>query len=381
MKLKLYLFITLFALILFTGCKTASKAYQKGNYDEAVGLAAKKLQKDPNDAKLLDVIQSSYRFAVEDHQNNIRNHSASNSDLKWEWMYNDYASLQSMHDAIRRVPSVYNIVHPVDYSADLVTYADKAGESRFQRGLSLMQMNDKQSFRNAYREFQTALNFKPGDLGIQQKMNEAYKNAVVNVVILPVDQAVYQYGSNSNGIGRLEEKIINSLKYNTGNQFVKFYSEWDARSSNIRPDEIVDMRFSNMSIGKYYDRHNKRQASKEVVIKEIVYRPDSIVKQYSKVYAQITTTIRTMHSEALLQVNIRNANGGWIWTDNFAASDNWNTEFATYTGDIRALSEDDKQLINRPVQHPSREEDIIHCMMEEINSNLLSRLRTHYSSM
>jgi hypothetical protein len=354
MKLKLYSVITLFAVTIFIGCKTASKSYQKGNYDEAVGLAAKSCRKIPMIQSCLTSSKGSYRFAVEDHQNNIRNHSASSNELKWEWIYNDYLSLQSMHDAIHRSPSAFNVVHPVDYSADLITYADKAADIRFQRGLSLMQMNDRQSFRNAYHEFKVALNYKPADIEIQQKMSDAYKNAVVNVVILPVEQSGYQYSSYKPGTGSFEETIINSLKHNTGNEFVKFYSEWDAKSNNIRPDEIIDMRFSNMSVGRYYDNHNKRQLSKEVVIREIVYRPDSVVTEYGKVYAQITTTTRTMRSEAILQVNIRNGNGNWLWGDNFAATDSWNTEFASYTGDMRALSENDKQLINQPVQQPPR---------------------------
>ena len=62
--------------------------------------------------KLLDIIQSSYRFAVEDHENSIRNNSNSNNELKWEWIYNDYTSLQHLYEAIRKVPSVYDIVHP-----------------------------------------------------------------------------------------------------------------------------------------------------------------------------------------------------------------------------------------------------------------------------
>ena len=28
------------------------------------------------------------------------NHAASNNELKWEWMYNDYVSLQRMYHAI-----------------------------------------------------------------------------------------------------------------------------------------------------------------------------------------------------------------------------------------------------------------------------------------
>jgi hypothetical protein len=72
MKRKFYtlFFITVTALLV--SCKTAKKMYEKGNYDEAVELAAKKLQKKPNDAATLDILQNAYRYAVEDHESRIR---------------------------------------------------------------------------------------------------------------------------------------------------------------------------------------------------------------------------------------------------------------------------------------------------------------------
>lgn len=379
MKTKFYTLSFISALIFFASCKTASKLYQKGNYDEAVELAAKKLQKDPNDAKLIDIIQTSYRFAVDDHQSRIRNNSESNNELKWEWIYNEYAVLQRMYDAIRKVPSVYNIVHPVDYSSYLTAYADKAGDVRYDRGLAFMQRYDKQNYRNAYKEFQVAERLKPGNRDIIQKMNEAYEYAVTNIVILPMEQ---QYGyrySSYNNFQNPDERLLQSLRYNTGNEFLKFYSEWEARSNHVRADQVVDMRLATLNIGRYFDNRTSRQISKEVVVKEIVYRPDSIVKVYGTVYATITTTRRTMRSNAMLQINVRDDEGRWLWSDNINADYNWNTEFASFTGDERALSESDRQLINRRQEQLPREEEIIRCLMEEINNNALYRIKNYFS--
>ena len=49
---KVYFLFLIAVVTWFAGCKSASKLYQKGNYDEAVQVAVKKLQKDPNDQKL-----------------------------------------------------------------------------------------------------------------------------------------------------------------------------------------------------------------------------------------------------------------------------------------------------------------------------------------
>lgn len=379
MKLKFYFLAFIAILISFTSCKTASKLYEKGNYDEAVELAAKKLQKDPNDSKLIDIIQTSYRYAVDDHESRIRNNAESSNELKWEWMYNEYAALQRMYDAIRKVPSVTNLVHPVDYSSYLITYSEKAGDVRYDRGLAFMQHYDKQSYRNAYREFQAAERLKPGNREIIQKMNEAYQYALTNIVILPMEE---QYGyrySSYNSYRSPDEQLLQSLRYNTGNEFVKFYSAWDAKANNIRADQVVDMRLTTLNIGRYFDNRTTRQVSKEVVTKEIVYRPDSIVKEYGKVYATITTTRRTMRSDAMLQINVREGDGGWLWSDNVNANHNWETEFATFTGDERALSESDKQLLNRRQEQAPREEDIIRCLMDEINTNAIYRIKNYFS--
>jgi hypothetical protein len=379
MKLKLYTFIALIFSTILLSCKTASKLYQKGDYDEAVQLAAKKLQKDPNDAKLLDLIQNSYRYAVADHESRIRSNSESSNELKWEWTYNEYVALQRMYDAIYKVPQVNEIVHPQDYSSYLVTYSEKASDVRYNRGLSLMDNGDKRSFRQAYSEFQIAANLKPGDRAINDKMNEAFENAVVNVVVLPVEQSSFRYSSYNYGINSMDNNILRSLQNNTGNQFIRFFSSWDARAQNIRADEVVDLQFSSMNIGHYFDSRNKRQVSKDVVTREIVYRPDSVVKEYSKVYADITTTTRTMRSEGILHISIRDGDGGWLWNNDIRGEHNWTTQLYTYTGDARALTDADKQLVNRQQEQVSAQDEIMRCIMNEIENNLVCQLRDHYS--
>ncbi len=380
MKLKLYILLLTVISIAAVSCKTASKLYEKGNYTEAVELAAKKLQKDPDDPKLLNIIQSSYRYAVNDHETRIKANAESSNELKWEWIYNEYVSLQRMYDAIYRVPQVFTIVNPADYSSYLVTYREKAGDTRYDRGIAFMQRYDKQSYRNAYREFQAALKFKPGNRDAIQKMNEAYDYAVTNVVILPMQQqGGYVYSSYSVGGNNLDDQLIRNLQYNSGNEFVKFYSAWDARSQNVRVDKEVDMRLTNLDIGRNYDNRSTRKVSKEIVVKETVYKPDSIVKEYARVFANITTTKRTLHSTALLQVNVRDENGRRMWSENFSANHNWSTEFASYTGDERALSENDKQLINRRREFAPTESEIMRCLLDEISNNAHYRIKSYFN--
>ncbi|HEX6194069.1 MAG TPA: hypothetical protein VFZ42_16965 [Chitinophagaceae bacterium] len=382
MKIKFYALLLTGVTIILISCKSASKLYEKGRYDEAVDLAAKKLQKDPSDPKLRSVLLNAYRFAVEDHEANIRNHTASSNELKWESVYGEYAGLQRMYESIRKSPDAFKAISPTDYSSQLLTYREKAGEVRYERGLSLMNNNDKLSYRKAYQEFQTAQSYLPGDMGVREKMEEAYNNAVVNVIIMPVEErGSYQYSSYTNRYRGFDDNILRYLQQHNGNQFVKYYPAHEARSRNIRPDQLIDVRFSSINVGRNNDENNTRTVSQDVVIKETVYKPDSVVKQYAKVYATITTTKRTMRSEGMIQVAVRDQNNRNVWTDNYSGQHNWVTEIASYTGDIRALSESDKQLINRTRENPPREEDIIRCIMDEIQSKLECGIKDYYNRM
>src|SRR5262245_27175571 len=145
---KIYTLIGFISIVLLiAGCKTAAKLYDKGNYDEAVELAVKKIQKKPDDAEMRSLLQSAYDSAVNDHETKIRQLSDNTNELKWEWIYNEYSSLQRLYEAVYRSPEAMTIVRPINYSSYLNTYADKAADVRYQRGLQWMDKGDKQSFR------------------------------------------------------------------------------------------------------------------------------------------------------------------------------------------------------------------------------------------
>src|SRR5205085_6156507 len=365
MKSKLYLFIFFAAAILFLSCKTAKKVYESGNYDEAVELAAKKLQKKPNDAATLEILRNAYRFAVEDHETRIRNNSNSTNDLKAEWNYAEYLSLQNLYTSIRKSPAAFDAIHPTDYSSYVTTYQEEAGNARFDRGLSLLDKNDKPSSKQAYYEFQRALALKPGDLTVRQKLDEAYASAVTNVVVLPVSQNGYQYSSYNSGFAGIDKNILHYLASNNNNTFVRYYSPAEANSLNIRTDQSVEIRFNSIDMGRYRDEHNTREISKQVVVKETVVSKDSVIKEYATVKAKITTTKRTLKSDGLMQVTVRDFDQRWLWSDTYRGDYNWSGEFSSYAGDSRALNEEDKKLCDSHEQFPPNDSEIIRVIMDE----------------
>jgi tetratricopeptide (TPR) repeat protein len=379
---KLY-FILLLFVASFTACKTATKAYDKGDYREAIELAAKRLQKDPTDGKTKSLALNAYQRAVAEREDNIRMLSKSTADNRYEQIYYEYNNLQSLYTTIRSNPALSNAVKATDYSDFVETYRNKSADVYAEKALAKMEEENKPAYQEAYRYFKKALDFKRGDIQLKRQADEAYNLAITKVVVLPVDD---QYGggyrySNGYRIRNFEDQIIRNLQYLTNNNFVKFYSEWNARSQNIDADEFLEMRLGRLVIGQPYDQYNSRNVSKEVVVKETVYKPDSVVKQYAKVNAQITVVRRTMISEGDLYVTARDKSGRILWNDIFRGEHRWQVEFATFAGDERALSENDKSLINNrsTFYNTPREDEIMENVLRQIENDMHYRFRNYYA--
>jgi hypothetical protein len=139
------------------------------------------------------------------------------------------------------------------------------------------------------------------------------------------------------------------------------------------------MRLGSFNIGRPYDESKTRTVTKEVVVKETVYSKDSVVKEYAKVQARITTTKRLLVSTSELYMDIRNPERLMLWSDNVRAEHRWAVEFATYTGDERALSESDKALLNKQQQTPPREEEIVDQLLHQLANNASQRVRSYYN--
>lgn len=367
MKTKFYLVISLIAIALLTGCRSASKLYEKGRYDEAVEAAVRKWQKKPGDPELADLLRQAYRYAVNDHEARIRQHHLQNLPLRWEDIHSGYASLQRLHDAIFRAPELYRLIQPADYSASVALYADKAAGVREERARALIARHTRDDYRAAWHELNAAIRFRPDDATLLNLREETYEEAVTNVVvqgILPGQD--YIFSAYRNGLAGPTEELMQRLKREPGQPFTRFMDEQEARRTNRRPDLLLRLQWPVFDIGGYRDFNSQRRVSREIVVKEIVYRPDSIVREYATVRATLTTTRRSLRSEALLQAVLHTAQGERIWAQSFPAQYVWNTEFTRFTGDARALDEADRQLVNRREETPPLEREIARCLVDEI---------------
>ncbi|HVG17198.1 MAG TPA: hypothetical protein VM935_19655 [Chitinophagaceae bacterium] len=371
----------LVVIITIVACKSPNKLYQQGNYNDAIEASLKKLQKDPHDPEYRDILKRSYAEAVYDQEDRIKVLSASSNDTKYAQMYGHYLQLQALYEKIRRHPAVAQYVKLTDYSGYVETYSEKAAAINVERGMKWMERDDKNSYREAYREFRAALSYKPNDIDIKRKLEEAYDYALVKILVVPIGaySSNYHYSNSSYQMRNFQDRLMRQLNQGSRNEFVRFYTELDWRSNSTKPDEIIEMRLGRMNIGQPYDESESRQVSKEVVVKETVYKKDSVVKEYAKVFAKITSVKRTLLSEVEMYVTTREPGGRIMWSDNIRGEHRWQTEFATYTGDERALTDNDKSILNKKDRNIPEAEDIADELMRKLQVELSQRFRNYYN--
>jgi hypothetical protein len=177
----------------------------------------------------------------------------------------------------------------------------------------------------------------------------------------------------------IDNNVLHYLTSNNSNLFVRYYSPAEANSLHIRTDQTVEMRFNNIDIDRYRDQRSTKEVSKKVVIKETVIKPDSVIKEYATVKAKITTTRRTLQSNGLLLVTVRDFNNNWLWSDTYRGDYNWNAEFSSFTGDSRALNDDDKKLCDSREQFPPHENEILRIIMDEVQNKAECGIKDYFN--
>lgn len=376
---KFYFLIFAF-VVCFTSCKSVSKSYQKGDYADAVEIGVKKLNKDPNDAETRELVKSAYEKEVAQHEEQVRILSNSKSDSRFESIFNEYDHLQKLYRAITQYPVVANMIPAKSYADYLQTYGEKAADVHIAAAERYESENSKLAFRKAYYEYSSALRFLPNDGDLKRRRDEVYNLAITKVLVTPIRNYNGFYNTSFQ-LQNFQNEIMRTLSFGINNEFVKFYSDFDLRSSNQDPDEIMELDLGRINVGRAYDERSTREVSKEVVIKETVYKPDSVVKQYGTVKAVITTTKRTLLSEGDLYVTVTDPQGRIIWNDRFTGQYRWQIQFTRYTGDERALSENDKAELGRNKYYDTPSEDeIMGSLFRQIQNDLSYRLRNYYSS-
>jgi hypothetical protein len=345
----------------FTSCKTSKDYLQRSNEDKTLFDIVKKLNKSPNDADALKALPIVFDNVTKVHTNKIAKYTNYKEITRWDKLVDEYTALQKIYDAVATSAVASNLVTTVNYQNDIYNTKQTAAEDYYNAAVQLMQSQKRDDIKRAYTYFNKATKFVPNYSDAKIKMQEAFDAATINVLINPVQDNSFFFntGWGNSGYNYSNEYFQQNLVRELGGQYAnrypaKFYTEWEARRDNIKPDWVVDLVLRNLDIPRPQTSTSQRNVSKQIE----AGRDTAGRIIYQTVYATMYINRQNFVARGEMDVNITDASTRrYITSGSYNDDYSWLQETATYSGDSRALSNNDWNLINsRAFNQPTKEE-------------------------
>lgn len=373
--MKRFLLILFLPAIILGSC--SKKSYlERRDEDKALMDAVRKLSKNPGDDEAAEAIPILYKNIQKDHLGRISSYASSVDMNRWDVIIGEYGKLQNAYEAIIGSPQAFRLLTPQNYSTQLLEAKLSAAEEYYRTGETSLTMQGRANAKKAYNAFKKADEYSPGFKESVAKMQEAMNKAMINVIIYPVQDNSVFAGSGWNNVPyrttteNIQQNLVRDLGDKSESKYAaRFYTDRDAYRQNVKPDWIVDMVLRRMDIP-----YPSANATSRSVNKDITTGTDSLGRPVTqRVYANIQTIRSTINAIASVDVTVKDVIGGKnISSKTINEEYRWEQQTATYTGDRRALSPGDLDLINNSDnQAPSRE-----FILNELYRELYPKIRT-----
>jgi len=175
-------YITVFILVAsIIACKSSSKKLEKGDYDSAMNISAKKIMKDPGKFEEVDVFNDAYRLANAKDITEINQLKQIGDPANWSKIFFLYSNLIRRQELAAKLPPVGINYDKTDYSKDIENARNQATVYAFEKGNELLLTNNRFDARKAFNLFIEAKNFTPNYPLVDEKIAEAKYFGTTNV--------------------------------------------------------------------------------------------------------------------------------------------------------------------------------------------------------
>ncbi|RYU95372.1 hypothetical protein [Emticicia agri] len=376
--------LTACAILSVTACsKSGTKAFEKGNFYDAVMQSAEKLKKVSDNSKSAAVLPEAYRNARNEFLRDIERARNANQQFRWEAILDYYAKLNNMQNAIDQCTACRRLVSPQSYFREEEEARDNAAAERYALGTDLMRarpgtLPSRESARTAYGHFERIASFAPNYKDVQNRMEEALNAGSYHVVLEQpkINSRLFQY-SNEYFQGRIDEFLRTNRRMN---KFIRFYSPQEAKSAKLNPDQVVRLEFIDFVVGETNVTNDRVTVeSKDSVKTGEATVNGKKVPVYGKVKANLVRSHKAVRSRGILSLEIYDYQTNKVLSrEEIPGEFVWVNDWATYNGDERALSQADRTLALRREQLPPAPQQLFIEFTKPIYDQVTSRIKRFY---
>jgi hypothetical protein len=365
---------------LLTSCNTSRNYLSRVDEDKTLFDIVKRLNRRNSDADATKALPEVYTRVQQKHLKKIATYKTYKDIAQLDKLVDEYSTLQKMYEVISRSNAASQLVTAINYQDDLYAVKQDAAEAYYQQGENFLAGSTREDAKKAYEYFKKADDCVPGFKDARSKKEAAYQNAIINVVISPVKDNSFFFNTGWGNTGYnysneyFQQTLIRELGGNYTSRYpARFYTDWEARRENIKPDWVIDLTLRNMDIPIPTTYNYSRNVSQQVeagkdtsgrIIYKTVYATIQIAKESFTAYGQMDVDITDVYTRRNISYNT------------YREDYKWEEERATYTGDSRALSSSDWALINNNGgSNQPRREEVLNELYRKIYPRVISRIR------
>ncbi len=388
MKRFLLFTVLVSVLVSCSAKKQIEEAISHGNYDQAISEALRKLENNKDKKRKQDyviMLKEAYDKVLTEDLAQIEHLKKDGNPELYKTIYESYADLEARQNAIKHVMPLKINGKTIsfsfnDYSNELVEYRYKTSDYLMDKGLDLLDTEDKFNAREAYSLFDYVDSINPNFEDVRNLMQEAHLKGMdyVQVSILNETHQIIPQ--------RLEAELLDFNTYGLN----QFWTTYHAIADNaIDYDFAMELQLKRINISP--ERVNERQLLRE---KQIVdgweyllddngnVAKDSLgndikVDKIVNVRARFFEVLQTKSSQVIADVVYKDLKQNQV-IDAFTIDSGFTFEnvFGRFKGDRRALNRDDVNLLRqRQVNFPSDEQ-----MVYDSGEDLKLKLKNIISS-
>ena len=364
------------AMLLATGCSSSKRALKQGDYAKATLEAAKHLRKHPGNKTSQEVLRQAYPLARETALRHIRQANESGASDNYVVAADAYMLLNELAEAIQESPKALEVAgRPTRYDRELREVRTKAADQAYTLANRLMKSGTLRDARRAYDLFVKTNRFVEGYRDVAQRIDEALDAATVKVVVKRpaadrpyIEPADYFYDRLLSEITQRDQR------------FVRFYTPDDARRAGLtRPDQVLELDFSSFHTSPMRERRDEEEVSRDSVRIGSALIDGQYRDVYGTVRAQLIVYRREVRCTGSLRIRIiDNTNGCGEESRDFPGRFVWGNEWATYKGDERALSDEQRELVRNEPATPPTPQDLFAAFSHPLLDPASSYLRQYY---
>ena len=309
--------------------------------------AIEKLQDNPDSRKAKSNLKSAYSQAVKFYESRKNYVLVSNDKLKYSKAIGYYKMLNQLTDELQACPSCTEVVkNTKKYYDELQDLLKHAAKESYELGIAGMQSGSRDGAKEAYYHFLTCNEFVPGYFDVEERISEALFNAILKVVIeaKPMTKNIYSLDP-SFFYDSLQSDMING----NANDFITFYTPQSAHDAQIQfPNHIVDLRLDNFMIGEVKESEEIIELKNDsIFVEEKENEKGEKIKIYESVSASMTLKRKEVVCRGMIVLRITDYRSKLILRNRkFPGRFVWSSQWGSFTGDERALSEEQINTCN-----------------------------------